>query len=129
MTGSFTAQVRNWSEKAQRNTELVIKASAQEVFAIAQTPKSKGGNLPVKTGFLRNSLVAGLNGSTSLSGPDSYVLAVADMEMGDVIFAGWTAEYALPQEYGTSKFPGNFFMRGAAQQWQAIVDRNASRLT
>lgn len=128
MTKSFTAQIKDWSEKAKRNAELVVKKSVQDVFEIAQKPRAQGGNMPVDTGTLRGSFIAGLNGSTSLTGPDSYVLAIASMEMGDVVFGGWTAEYALPQEYGTKHFPGNFYMRGAAEQWQDIVNKNASRL-
>ncbi len=81
--------------------------------------------MPVKTGFLRNSLIAGLNGSTSLTGLNSYVLAIGRMELGDVVFGGWTAEYAAAQEYGSQGRVGRFFMRGAAQQWQAIVAKNA----
>lgn len=128
MTGTFTAQIRNWSEKAKRNIDLVIKQSAQEVFQIAQTPVVQGGNMPVDTGFLRNSMVAGLNGSTSLSGPDAYVLAINGFEMGDVIFGGWTAEYAVYVEFGAQGRAPRFFMRGAAQQWQSIVSSNAAKL-
>ena len=38
MNGTFTAQIRNFSEKAKRNIDLVIKQSAQDVFEIAHTP-------------------------------------------------------------------------------------------
>lgn len=128
MAGTFTAQIRNWTEKAKRNLDLVIKQSAQDVFEIAQTPVAQGGNLPVDTGFLRNSFVASLNGSTSLTGPDAYVLAIAGFELGDVIFGGWTAEYAVHVEFGARGRAPRFFMRGAAQQWQSIVNANAAKL-
>ncbi|SMP36841.1 hypothetical protein SAMN06265373_1212 [Shimia sagamensis] len=128
MTRSFSAQVHTWSEKAKRNVELVLKQSAQDLFEFAQTPVSKGGNMPVDTGHLRNSLVAGLNGSTSLTGPNAYMLAIAGMKVGDVMFGGWTAEYARPVEYGAAGRAGRFYARGAAQQWQSIVATNAARL-
>lgn len=123
--GTFTAQIKAFADRANEKLEAVVKQSAQEVFSIAQTPKAQGGRMPVDTGFLRNSLVAQLNGSTVGGGADAYVLAVAGADLGDVIFAGWTAKYARFMEYGTSRTTGNFYMLGAAQQWQAIVARNA----
>lgn len=123
---TFTAQINAFADRTQEKIEAVVKQSAQEVFSIAQTPKAQGGRMPVDTGFLRNSLIASLNGSTVGGGADAYVLAVAGAELGDTIFAGWTANYARFMEYGTSKTPANFYMLSAAQQWQAIVARNAA---
>jgi HK97 gp10 family phage protein len=122
---TFTAQIKAFTDRAKEKMETVVKQSAQEVFSIAQTPKARGGRMPVDTGFLRNSMVASLNGSTVGGGADAYVLAVAGMDLGDTVFAGWTANYARFMEYGTSKTPANYFMLSAAQQWQAIVARNA----
>jgi hypothetical protein len=122
---SFTAQIKAFADKSREKIETVVKQSAQEVFSIAQTPKAQGGRMPVDTGFLRNSLIAELNGGTVGGGADAYVLAVAGADLGDTIFAGWTAQYARFMEYGTSKAAGNFYMLNAAQQWQAIVARNA----
>lgn len=123
----FTAQITAFAEDAKRKMTLVVQQSAQDVGELAQRPVAKGGNMPVDTGFLRNSLVAGLNGSTSLSGPDAYSLAIAGAEAGDTIFFGWTAAYARYVEYGTQGRAGRFFMLNAAQQWQAIVARNAEK--
>lgn len=123
----FTAQMQAFADRAKEKLELVVKQSAQDVGDLAQRPVAKGGNMPVDTGFLRNSLVSGLNGTTSLSGPDSYVLAIAGAELGDSIFFGWTANYARYVEYGTQGRAGRFFMLNAAQQWQAIVSRNAEK--
>lgn len=125
---TFTAQIKGFADRSKEKIEAVIKNSAQEVFSIAQTPKAQGGRMPVDTGFLRNSLVAELNGATVAGGSDAYALAVAGMNFGDVIFAGWTASYARHMEYGTSRTPGNFYMLNAAQQWAAIVARNAELL-
>lgn len=122
---TFTAQIKAFADKSKEKVEAVIKKSAREVFSTAQTPKAMGGRMPVDTGFLRNSLIAQLNGATVSGGTDAYTLAIAGAEAGDVIFGGWTANYARHMEYGTSKTPGNFYMLSAAQQWQAIVARNA----
>lgn len=123
---TFTAQIKAFADRAKEKLETVIKQSAQEVFSIAQTPKAQGGRMPVDTGKLWNSLVSELNGSTVASGKNAYELAVAGMDLGDTVFAGWTANYARHMEYGTAKTPGNFYMLSAAQQWQAIVAKNAA---
>lgn len=122
---TFTAQIKAFTDRTKEKLETVIKQSAQEVFSIAQTPKAMGGRMPVDTGFLRNSLIAELNGGTVGGGADAYVMAIAGMDLGDTVFAGWTANYARHMEYGTSRVAGNFYMLSAAQQWQAIVARNA----
>lgn len=127
---TFTAQIAAFAEKAQRKAELVLKQSAQDVFEIAQTPKAQGGNMPVDTGTLRNSFQSGLNGTALTTGPDAYVMTIAGMELGDVLFGGWgggEASYARYVEYGTSKMAGSFFALRAAQQWQQIVQRNAEK--
>jgi hypothetical protein len=121
MAQSFEAQVTAFVAKTKQRVEAVFKASAQEVFSIAQTPVAQGGAMPVDTGFLRNSLVAGLNGSTAMSGPDSYVVAIAGATLGDTIEGGWTASYARYVEYGTRGRAGRRFAGQAAAQWQQIV--------
>lgn len=122
---SFTAQIKAFTERSKEKIEAVVKQSAQEVFSIAQTPIAQGGRMPKDTGFLQGSLVSEINGAVVGEGTDSYTLAIAGMEIGDVVFAGWTAKYARHQEYGAQGRAGNFFMLNAAQQWQAIVARNA----
>lgn len=128
MAGKFTASIKGWSDRAKQSAELIFKQSAQDVFEIAQTPVAKGGNMPVDTGYLRNSLAMTLNGSSVSGGADAYVLAVASAELSDAIFGGWTADYARHVEYGTQGRSGRFFMRGAAQRWAAIVARNAAKV-
>lgn len=139
---TFTAQIADFAEKAQRKAELVLKQSAQDVFEIAQTTKASeaknpkvnkartggnGGNLPVDTGNLVNTFMSELNGAGRVDGPNAYVMTIAGMELGDAVFGGWTAKYAKHVEYGTSKMAGSFFALRAAQQWQAIVQRNAEK--
>lgn len=133
---TFTAQVAAFADLTRKKMELVVKQSAQDVFEAAQTPKASGGRMPVDSGFLRNSMVAGLNGSTAMTGADAYVMAIAGMDLGDSVFGGWTAKYALRMEYGftgtdalgrTYNQQGNFFALSAAQQWQAIVAQNAAK--
>lgn len=126
-----------WTKKQKENTAFIVRQSIQDVSSIAQTPKAKGGRMPVKDGQLRNSFVSGLNGSTALSGPDVYIATLAALEMGDTFNAGWTAAHALRQEKGfvgqdslgrTYNQSGNFFMEYALAQWQAINDANAAEV-
>lgn len=133
MVDTFTAQVEAFVAKSRKKLELVFKESAQDVFEAAQRPKAQGGNMPVDTGFLRNSLQSSLNGQGGPSGPESYVLVIAGSKLGDTVLGGWTAKYARHVEYGTSnedgtsKMAGSFFALKAAQQWQAIVSKNAAK--
>lgn len=126
------ANMRQWSEKAKRNVELVVKQSIQDVSEIAQTTKAAGGRMPVDTGTLRNSYTA-----EGLTGPDAYIAAVGQFQIGGTFQAGWTASYALRMEKGfvgqdslgrTYNQTGNFYMESALMQWQQINDKNAAKL-
>lgn len=137
MAGSFTVQMQAFRNKTKEQMRAVLSASVQDVIEAAQTPEAQGGRMPVNTGFLRNSLVSELNGSQVAQGPESYTLAAAQMEVGDVARFGWTAEYARRMELGfvgtdeagrTYNQQGRHFVEGAAAQWPAIVERNAARL-
>mgnify|MGYP003463566278 CR=1 FL=1 len=127
MAQTFAAQLKDFADLTSAKLELVVKQSAQDMFSDAQTPKATGGNLPVDTGFLRNSFVSALNGQGAVTGADAYALTIAGMELGDSIFGGWTAEYARHVEYGTAKMAGSFFALRAAQNWPVIVAKNAQK--
>lgn len=122
---SFSASVGAWGRKTERRLELIHKESAQRVFNKAQTPRAKGGLLPIDTGFLRASGVGALN--TMPSGPSDpseginenwegvVSLVIDQASPSDVIFLGWSANYArlMEERYG--------FMKTAAGQWPQIV--------
>ena len=135
---SFTAQIENWTRKAERNAEKVIASAAQDVFAdmserqpsISETGTFEIGKVPVDTGFLINSLFASLNGFPAGQGQTAYVAAVAGFELGDTITFAFTAEYAPAIEYGTVNMPGRFMVREALNGgggWQARVNKAAAR--
>jgi len=145
MTESFSAQVNTYVAETLERSTAVFKQSAQDVIEDAQAPRpsdaynvsvskynmgksKKLGRMRVDTGFLRNSHVSGLNGSTSLSGADSYVLTIVKAKLGDSITGGWTAEYAEAREFGSGDVGADFFLRGAAQKWQQFVDANSRKL-
>jgi hypothetical protein len=141
MAGSFSADLQRFSKRVQARALDVARESIQDVIDDAQTPKAKGGRMPVQTGFLRNSIASGLNGVTfptrprpqgqeSLGDPDptSYTLTIGQLDLGDVARFAWTAEYAIFQELGTSAFAGNHFVGVAAAKWPQFVEANARRI-
>lgn len=129
MASKFGEQVRAFAEKAKQRQEVIFRESAQRVMEQANTPIAQGGRMPVDTGFLRNSVVASTSGvPDGGSGPPALVFA--QMEVGQTVWAGWTARYALRMEYGfygedklgrVYAQAGNGFMRAAAQNWAFIV--------
>lgn len=142
---TFAADIDAWVKETEQRMEAVFKESTQRVIEEVRKPVAKGGNMPVDTGFLRNSLMASTDGPTpidanakpaagasydktsdALSGPVSLVIASA--RLGQTIWACFTASYAGYMEYGTSKFAGYGFVRLAAQRWPRIVDQVVKEL-
>lgn len=136
MAKEFKAQVDAWVLKTKDRLENVVKQSAQDVIEVMQTPKQKGGNMPVKTGFLRSSLRISIGGPATglLNRPvgydypekedRTYELTILGAPLGESIYAVYLASYAAAREYGTVTSPGSGFRRLAAQQWQSIVSNN-----
>lgn len=132
---TFTAQVSDWVLQTKARMEAVFKESTQRTVELMQTPVAKGGNMPVDTGFLRNSLMGGLNAPKDGRGdnpgvPVSYndadiVLTIANAELGDTIFMTYSANYARHVEYGANGRAGRGFVRLATQRWQSTVSQVA----
>lgn len=130
MAKKFSAQVHDIIRRNAPLFTMVAQEAAQRLIHQAQTPKAKGGKMPLDTGFLRAS------GRTSLTGmptgpvrgreraegeagpfytaPDSVV--IAGFKLGMTIFFGWTAVYARKQNLY------NGFLDSAVKNWQKIVD-------
>lgn len=136
-TTTFEAQLKHFAGLYEEDILAVFQESIQDVMRDAQNTKARGGRMPVVTGYLRNSLVSALNGSTSMIGPDAYALVVARMELGDIFESGWLAEYAARIEFGFrgadalgrvyNQKPA-YYLRHAAAKWNGHVYRNARRL-
>jgi len=139
MAKNFKAQVDEWVFKTKNRLENVVKSSAQDVIEVMNQSNKKGGNMPIKTGFLRSSLRITIGGpATGLldrpadynfpDGEDrSYELTIAGAPLGETIYAVYLARYAGAREYGTINSPGSGFRRLAAQQWPTIVQNNVSK--
>ena len=115
------AQLDQWTKKTERRIDAVLKDATQTVISVAQTPKSKGGRLPVDTGNLRNSLQSSVAGGASGEGKESYIMVAGNMKGGDLATFTWTAEYAAAVNNGNRGRPGAHFVEGAVDQWPAIV--------
>jgi len=117
---TFAKQMSDHLEKYERRLGAVFRSSVQEMANIASEPRAKGGRMPVDTGMLRASIRAALNGTPSGSS-ETVAVGLAQWQAGDSIRIGWTVNYAWPMEarYG--------FARGAAEQWERIVDSKAAQ--
>ncbi len=132
---TFASDVEDWVLRTENALLAVGRASVQDVMNEANQSFFKGGRMPVKTGFLRASLRAKVgsipSGPTRGEKDGTYTfpddvrsdgtinLAIAEWKAGETLYFGWTAEYALPQEYR------NGFVEGATQNWSRIVAWNA----
>lgn len=112
--------------------------SVQRTIEIMQLPVDKGGNLPVKSGFLRASLKAAIGSANFVTAPNpggdrtfSYdgaavSLVIAKAQLSDPIEAVYTAVYARVANYGGQNRPARLFVDLAAQRWQATVNAVAA---
>lgn len=124
---SFSAELSDWARKTEERMTAVLRQSVQDLVAEAQTPVSKGGNMPVDTGFLRNSLKSEILGATAITGADGYLLVAQGIEPGQIAEFTWTAHYAVHVHYGARGRPGRMFAELAAAKWPDIVASNAAR--
>jgi len=119
--------ISQWVAQTEERLNAVFRTAAQDIAREVQTPRAKGGKLPVDTAFLRNSFAADINTTPSGNGESSYSagpisIVIGRARIGDRVVFGWGANYAVYMEarYG--------FLRGAAQNWQQIVDKAAKKV-
>lgn len=125
---TLTARVSAFVRASEERSLAVFKQSAQDVMREASKPKAQGGNMPVDTGFLRNSLTHEVDGTPVAKGADAYVLAIAGMKLGQVYTGTWTAAYAMAVHYGSRGRAPALFAALAAQRWPEFVRTNARKL-
>ncbi|GGF24350.1 hypothetical protein GCM10011321_14660 [Youhaiella tibetensis] len=131
---SFSAQVSAWAAQSEQRITAVFRQSAQGVAREVKKPVAAGGNMRVKTGFLRASLMASTSqmprinpeakpatgaADNSYSEDQNVTLVIAGADIGQTIYLGFTASYARPREYEDG------FVRLAAQRWPQIVEECA----
>ncbi|HEL4296710.1 TPA: hypothetical protein UM674_000639 [Stenotrophomonas maltophilia] len=136
MANKFADQVKAFTEKARLRQEAIFKGSAQKLMEEANTPEGQGGKMPVDTGFLRNSVAASTDGPPEAGG-QPVELVFLGLQVGQTVWAGWTAKYAMRMEHGffgedskgrTYAQAGKGFARAAAQNWAFIVEAVAKEV-
>ena len=125
--GKFAAAIEAFKDKTEDQMLRVLQQSLQDTLNDAQRTVAQGGNMPVDTGTLRNSLISELDGAEVARGPDSYTLAIARIKIGHEARFGWTARYALARHYKPPSFGqgGGHWRDIAARKWPETVRRNA----
>lgn len=137
MAGNQTlvADIESFITKSEDRLLAVMKGSLRDMIEDMQTPTAKGGRMRVKTGFLRTSGRASLEGWPSGNGVrpagatdgqfewDGTALnaVLLNMKLGDTFRWGWVANYASVREL----YDG--FMDIPIQNWQSYVTKQSER--
>lgn len=135
---SATAVVTKWVRRTEGRMLAVMQTSIQDTVNFMRVPKAKGGNMPVLTGNLRRSLMASttdmpavMEGGTVFADQSGAIsLVIAQMKLGDKLYLGFQAAYAMRQEYGFNgtdslgreyEQKGSGFVRAAMDRWPRTV--------
>ena len=125
------ANLSEWAMATVERIDAIAATSTEKLVRLAQTPRGKGGNMPVVTGTLRGSLRSSLTGSTGMVGATSFTLVAGSMVAGDIAEFSWHAEYAARVNWGfvgtdslgrTYNQSGALFVEKALTQWARIVE-------
>lgn len=124
MQTTFAAQVADWEKKAVTAKTDVLHQSLRLLVDEATKPKSRGGNMPVVTGNLGNSVAVSTLGPVTINWQtkkfrdpsDAVNNAIAGVELGQTTYVGFRTPYAHKIEVQAG------FLRLAAQKWKQIVD-------
>ncbi|MFE1598187.1 HK97 gp10 family phage protein [Methylobacterium sp. ID0610] len=134
--GDFLSQITEWCRQTEARAEAVFRESAQRVIGEMQ------GRVPVDTGFLKSSLQVSTTapvpadrspaaGTAYPYNPTAATVAIAGAQIGDRLFASYSAVYAPRINYGfvgtdalgrTYNQSGRHFVELAVQRWPAIVN-------
>jgi hypothetical protein len=125
---AFSQTIDGWVSKVEGRATTIFREASQRVIETATM------GIPVDTGFARASGRASLESmppiDPSATNKDRAITAfdfgsitavISAAELGQTIYWGVTAAYALPLEYGHSKQAPAGFVRLAAEQWPTIV--------
>ena len=125
---SFERDILRWQQKAEAAMTATLRESAQDLTEEMLQPRARGGNMPVDTGFLRNSFVGAVNSIPSgpTAGEDRafdmrpLIIAINQANLGDRLVIGTAAAYAGVMEARYA------YLRSAVQNWPQIAE-NAAR--
>jgi hypothetical protein len=125
---TFSSAVSDWVRQTEQRMTAVFRESTQRIIEQMQM------RVPVDTGFARASIRVSTSEMPSIlpefKGQEdraypydgaAIALVIAGAEIGETIYVGYTAAYAVALEYGHSKQAPAGFVRLAAQNWPQIV--------
>lgn len=133
---AFAAAVLEWTIEMKDYTKKVWQESFISFVYYMQRPMHEGGHMPVRTGFLRASLMVSTSPIAWMRSkrPDDrgpYVWFPTEMEsvvrsarVGETLHTMYQAEYAMVIEYDYY-----MFQRLAVQAWPMIVEQTKARLS
>jgi len=125
---SFQSSIDAWVQKTKARMEAVVKNAAESVIEEVVL------RCPVDTGFLRASLTASLDGPLPMrndkpagAAPNSFdaqdvSLVIEGAQLGQTIYASFTARYASFVEYGTKHTNPVGMVRLSAANWGFHVE-------
>jgi hypothetical protein len=134
MAKSFSAQVKDWTDKAKRNFSMVHRSTVQKLYiAVVE-------DTPILTGNARRSWAMSTTAMPQIaSGPASFMpadigLSIATLPTGSPVYIGAQAIYIPRLNYGftgTDSLGRNYnqaglmFVERNAERWQEFVDAAA----
>lgn len=135
---AFAASVGDWVLKVSGAAETIFQESAQELTSqldqllvemVYDQPQAAGYK---RTGFLRASLMASTTAMPQLTGDSpgasvpadlgDVVLVINGADLGDVLYLGYTANYAAFVHYGAQGRAPRPWVSLVAQRWTMIVE-------
>ena len=137
---NFNGKINKFVANTEQLMLDVTKNALQDLIEDATRPVKAGGRMPVDTGFLRLSGTGAINeipkgetkgrqrlpgevGEIYKSNPSGSVASVlAKLKLGDTFYYGWTARYAIYQEFK------NGFLVSACAKWQNFIDNSIRKL-
>lgn len=127
MAERFSATVERWTSQTKEDLHAVFQLAVQNVLeeVVSHTPRD--------TGFLQASLKAStvgfaplVDGRGAIGGTyqvDAYEVTIAGSDLGDTIYANFTARYAKYVEDGTARMGPRKMVALSVQNWQRHVNR------
>ncbi len=145
MALKFSAQVADMVKNNKSKLRKVAIDSITDVCRQAQTSAqgiTAGGTLvdgkiPVVTADLINSFTSNVGGG-SAKGAQSYTVALAGLQIGDIARFTWDIEYSMRVNYGfvgtdklgrTYNQKGWHFMTRAVEKWPEFVRDNTNKVS
>ena len=130
---TFSAQVRNWNDKAKRNFSFVHRSAVQKLY------QGVVEDTPILTGNARRSWALSTTAMPQITGgefsaPPDIGLSISGLPAGAPVYIGAQAVYVPRLNYGFTGTDslgrqydqaGLLFVERNAERWQEYVDQAA----